>query len=612
MKLLWRVLWAWCLSALALAAQAMQTVPMAHWVDESGTATIEQVSQLPLTAFKPLSIGLAAGYTRQVHWLRVQIQAPTPDEAQQRVLYLEAQPSYLDDLRFYLPTPGGWQAFRHGDMRPFVDREVAHRHFVQRVYFESAEPMTLYVRLQTSSSSILVLRVGNASQLIATTTHEYALIAAFWVLLAAALVSNLVRTGWRNDRLAWAYSVYLGASILHLLGINGFVAEFVFTRSSTAMNQWVALTTWLIGLGSMVLYAVALRMWLAPRWVWVLYSVCFALCVFLLPLSIGGYFTEAMGNLLPVYLLVLLLSIGRALQLIRQGDWMARYVALALVFALFANISAVLALLGLLPGTVWLMYGYQIGMGATFLVLQLMFAKRVVEHEKAFQAMALQNLETQTKLATEQHTRQVQKRFIGMLTHELKTPLSVIRMVLGLPVASASMRDHAQVAVQDIDQVIDRVALAARLEDGSMPLQPTKVDAVELVKQSAARHVADRSVLKLPHTLVIKTDPVLFQTIVNNLCSNAMKYGDEDQVIEIELEEVDNVCVLRVSNAVANVNTEALDRWFDKYYRAPDAYAQVGSGLGLAIVRDMTTLLGGSVKAMLANRRVTLEVRVPV
>jgi len=612
MKLLWRVLWAWCLSGLALTAQAMQTVPMAHWVDEAGTATIEQVSQLPPTAFKPLTIGLTAGYTRQVHWLRVQIQAPAPDEAQQRVLYLEAQPSYLDDLRFYLPTPGGWQAFRHGDTRPFVDREVAHRHFVQRVQFDSAEPMTLYVRLQTTSSSILVLRAGNSSQLIATTTHEYALIAAFWVLLAAALVSNLVRTGWRKDTLAWAYTVYLGASILHLLGINGFVAEFIFTRSSTAMNQWVALTTWLIGLGSMVLYAVALRMWLAPRWVWVLYGVCFALCVLLLPLAMIGFYTEAMGNLLPVYLLVLLLSIGRALQLIRQGDWMARYVALALVFALFANISAVLALLGLLPGAVWLMYGYQIGMGATFLVLQLMFAKRVVEHEKAFQAMALQNLETQTKLATEQQARQVQKRFIGMLTHELKTPLSVIRMVLGLPMASASMRDHAQVAVQDIDQVIDRVALAARLEDGSMPVQRRKVDVVELVKQAAARYAADCCMLKLPNTLVLDTDPVLLQTIVNNLCSNAVKYGDAGSPITVELEAGPDACVLRVINAAASINTLAPERWFDNYYRAPEAHAQVGSGLGLAIVRDMATLLGGTVQATVAHGRVTLEVRWPV
>ncbi len=69
----------------------------------------------------------------------------------------EHQPSYLDDLRLYLPDgSGGFHVRQTGDLHPFATRDVPARGFVFRIDFPDATPQTLYLRVQTSSTSLVL------------------------------------------------------------------------------------------------------------------------------------------------------------------------------------------------------------------------------------------------------------------------------------------------------------------------------------------------------------------------------------------------------------------------------------------------------------------------
>lgn len=597
------------------SSYAMQMVDMSVWVDESGTATIEHVSSPEIQeSFWPLAYGLSAGYTHKVHWLKTSLQPQFNTQGTLATLYLEAQPSYLDDVRFYLPSDNGsWLEFRHGDTVPFKQRLIAHRNFVQPVEFGSLEPMTVFVRLQTTSSSMLVLRVGQDTDLLKISNFEYAALAAFIALLFMALLTNFYRTGFVWDALGWAYTLYLGVAVLHLLGVNGFVAQFLFSSMPAVANHWQAVTNWLIGSLSLLVFGLSLKIHQAHKLLWWAYLAGFFVCFSFIGFVLAGEFTQGMKVLLPFYVLSLMVCFVRAVQLVLLRKNLAVYIVLAICTVLFAHVSATLALMGLLPGTYWLMFGYQIGVALTFLMLQLMFVRRAWQQTQAYQVMELAAAETNAKLASETQARSTQRSFINMLTHELKTPLSVIRMVLGAREPSDNMRQHANAAVHDIDQVIDRVALATKLDEGLQPVQSQMVDVGHLVHQVVAQCVAPHRVkVQVAEPLEVMLDPLLFQTVLSNLLSNAIKYGSPSSVVHVTLVHSGHGLDFEVTNATYSHHHSDPSLWFKKYFRAPASHAKVGSGLGLTIVQDVLKLVGGRVLPQVSDTQVSMHVYWPL
>lgn len=599
----------------AVSSHAMQMLGTSFWVDDAGEASIEQVSAPEAqAAFSPLKYGLSQGYTHKVHWIKATLQPQLKPQGTLATLYLEVQPSYLDDVRFYLPAKnGGWQEFRHGDTLRFSERLIAHRNFIQPVEFISNEPLTVYIRLQTESASMLVLRIGQYTDLLKTSNREYAALASLIALLFTALLINFSRSGFAWDALGWAYTFYLGAAVVHLLGVNGFVAEFLFPNVPAVANHWQSVTNWLTGCLSLFVFGLSLKIHQAQKVIAWPYLIGFLVCFSFIGFVLAGHFTQGMKVLLPFYIMCLLIGLARAVQLVFLHDSLALYIFLALSTAIFAHVSATLALMGVLPGTYWLMFGYQIGLALTFLVLQLMFLRRTWLQQQAYQAMELAAAETKAKLVSETQARATQRGFISMLTHELKTPLSVIRMMLGTRDPTDSMRQHASSAVIDIDQVIDRVALAAKLDEGLQPVQNQRVDVALLVKQVAAQCEApDRIVVHAPYSLEVNLDQLLFQTVLSNLLSNAIKYGASSKPVQVTLKNMGLGLELKVSNVIYSRHNSDPTLWFGKYFRAPTSRAKVGSGLGLNIVQDVLKLVGGRVDPQVTDTQVIMRVYWPL
>ena len=172
-----------CLAVWPLAQAgwpSAKSVPLQVFVDPNGQESIESVSAAWRQGdFKPVQGSFAGGFSRAVYWFKAEVPAPEKTAQILPTVLLEVRPTYLDDVRFYLPDtqrPGQYLEHRHGDRHPFAERTVATRTLVQPLNFDDAVPRVIYVRLQTTSSAIFDLQAWRPADFLAATSAEYALL----------------------------------------------------------------------------------------------------------------------------------------------------------------------------------------------------------------------------------------------------------------------------------------------------------------------------------------------------------------------------------------------------------------------------------------------------
>ncbi|HEY8431207.1 MAG TPA: HAMP domain-containing sensor histidine kinase [Sandaracinaceae bacterium] len=213
--------------------------------------------------------------------------------------------------------------------------------------------------------------------------------------------------------------------------------------------------------------------------------------------------------------------------------------------------------------------------------------------------------ETTTALA-EQQKRQL--AFVGGVAHDLRSPLSGLRMSAALVRESApellsidaharfveSVERHTERLSRMIDDILDRL----RIESGELSLSMSEIELCELVRNTvevtahdAKRH---RIVLELPQHVRAVADPLRVEQVVQNLLSNAIKYSPGGGRIDVGLEACDGEAVLTVRDHGVGIAPAELPHIFEPFRRAPGVGAP-GAGLGLSVVQRIVAAHGGRV-----------------
>ena len=600
-----------CAAAPSYAADAWAINDLAVLADPHGLETIASVSQ-PARAdqFAPVPHGFSAGFTRSVHWLRFTLHAPPPSAKGERELLLEIHPPYLDDLQLYLSQPEGGDAFEvrsAGDLLPFAAKELRYRAFVFQVDFADAQARTVYVRLQSTSSSVLAVKAWQPARFWERATSEYALLGLLLGVFLTGLATNLWQGLWLREALYRRYIAYLGATLLNVMGVNGLMGEFLLPHAPFWASHLVSLGTLLVALCGVRFYMLALDIEHAPLWMRWVYRAQFWLTLVCLPAPFFNLYPEAASVVLPCISLTLMTGTLRSIQLWRQHNSTGKILLLAHVFSLASTLSVVPTLLGWLPGQLWLIYGFQLGPLGSLLALQLMLSRRVQTMQAQLHQAALETDRAHTTAQQERAEREQQRHFLSMLTHELKTPLSVIRMRLGSKEPTARMQTYAKQAVENIDAIVERCALVSQIDDKAGPFQlsPCRIDELlrEVLAQQAAAQRVSLSLAPSANAAVVHSEPLLLRTVLGNLLDNALKYSPPASTVQIDVElssqtgsqtGSDGVRV-QIQNAVGAAGVPNAAQVFDKYYRSPGAHQQSGSGLGLYIVKALAERLGASI-----------------
>jgi two-component system phosphate regulon sensor histidine kinase PhoR len=209
-----------------------------------------------------------------------------------------------------------------------------------------------------------------------------------------------------------------------------------------------------------------------------------------------------------------------------------------------------------------------------------------------------------TDVSELRHLATVRQEFIANLVHELKTPLTSLRLtaesLLGDP-AAKDRRRFAERVINEADllsKIIDNLRQLGDIEAGSMAVDISRFDLGELVRDSVTRLGIDRPVnADIPPDLVIATDrPKLVQAL-DNLLDNAAKFSPPGTSIDVHAEVVADEAVLSVRDHGPGISPEHWSRVFERFYKVDRARPREagGFGLGLAITKHLVQVLGGRI-----------------
>lgn len=200
-------------------------------------------------------------------------------------------------------------------------------------------------------------------------------------------------------------------------------------------------------------------------------------------------------------------------------------------------------------------------------------------------------------------TIQAQKRFIGHAAHQLRTPLSGLRLESELMLAR-SLPDDVRRRAERIKTASDRmIHLGQQLmvlarADSSATLKDSfrRLDLCEWVRAEGgdwflrARQAGVQLELHAAQKPVwIDADPILLAELLGNLIDNALRYASESAAVVLRV--TDNPPSLQVEDQGPGINAQDTQHIFDAFYRSPGTLSE-GSGLGLAIVREITRAHG--------------------
>lgn len=204
------------------------------------------------------------------------------------------------------------------------------------------------------------------------------------------------------------------------------------------------------------------------------------------------------------------------------------------------------------------------------------------------------------------HLDELKSRFYTNITHEFRTPLTVILGMAGLPNGGlhANMEDRFDMIRRNGSQMlrlVDQLLDLSRLEDHAIPLHPVRGDLHAFLRNivGSFRAYATEKEISLdfqafPEQLFLDFDPDKLHQVVGNLLSNAIKYTAAGGRIELAVRVDPGKLVLSVADNGAGIAEEDLPSIFDRFYQGD--FARPGSGVGLSHARELVRLMGGDIE----------------
>lgn len=191
-----------------------------------------------------------------------------------------------------------------------------------------------------------------------------------------------------------------------------------------------------------------------------------------------------------------------------------------------------------------------------------------------------------------------QKALLANASHELRSPLTRIRMGLELlgPSASPTFKNEISRNIGELDQLIDEILLASRLDAREADLGTIEtVDLIGLAAEECARVNATLDVRAGGSALQAQGVTKLLRRAVRNLLENARRHAAGE--VHVTLQRTDHRAVIRVCDQGPGVPAPLRERIFEPFYRLPGASENDGGvGLGLALVKSIASRHGGSVR----------------
>lgn len=574
-------------------------VSQAYWVDESGKATLNEAMK---ASFVNFAGSLTEGYKPYALWVKLKVSGQDVDEQ----LALIVKPAFIRMIELYDPS------FRAGTEPPMPvvsgrDANITPDNHIGLdngfIIPSSREPRDIFLRVTTTTSLTVDIDLQPLDSADYGSHLTAGTLSIYFAFLLAFLLWSLVNWAVRRDHIYGLFALRLAFSILHIFVWFGLLRYFfagalgISTRDDIYNLVMIALTVVAATFDFKLISEFG-----PPRWLikiaWSILGVS-AACLVLLLL---GRTQSALH--LNSFVVIFFLIMNVVLAFSAKNHTGAPYGQMAINvmragFLLMAIvvIVPVLMVTNILHISVPLIKIVFIHAAISTVILFTVLTIRA--RQKDFLAQqSLVQYEIQTRELQQESDRRAEKeQFLSMLVHELRNPLSVIRLKTS---ESSSGGKAVHQAALEMAQIIERVEQSETLDRTTAQRSRTDVDLGAVLREIAGEHPASaRLDIDVPAGLSIRTDRDLLRSIVRNLIDNAWKYSPDSTRIAIDAVERSHDGVdgaqLNVVNEVGDAGVPDAGKLFTKYYRSKGAHRRPGSGLGLFLIASWAKALGGIV-----------------
>lgn len=205
--------------------------------------------------------------------------------------------------------------------------------------------------------------------------------------------------------------------------------------------------------------------------------------------------------------------------------------------------------------------------------------------------------------------KKLQNNFLLSVTHELKTPLTAMKLYMETLLKRNMNSDQIHVIAENslnetkrLQEQVEKLLLSAQLDSNKYELEKQNINLSELVSEHIAhynkpRQEKDRIFTEIEEQLIVKADPAAIEMILNNLLSNAEKYGGENPSIKVVLKSNQKQVILQVIDEGSGISDADKRMLFNKFYRIGDEQTRKtkGTGLGLFIAKHLVNLHKGKI-----------------
>lgn len=213
--------------------------------------------------------------------------------------------------------------------------------------------------------------------------------------------------------------------------------------------------------------------------------------------------------------------------------------------------------------------------------------------------------------AREKELSDMKTRLISMVSHEYRTPLTVILSATYLLDKFFKMNDEKnfehhisliQTSVKNMTQLINEALKVEKIESDEISSTIRSVDMAKLTSyivqevssQSGIMHKLSFSNKSI--NSFAPTDEKLIYTVINNVLSNSIKYSPRDSRIDVELSDTAGEVILTITDQGVGIPQGELKQVFEPFYKASNVRMSSGTGLGLSVVKRYCDILRADIE----------------
>ena len=236
----------------------------------------------------------------------------------------------------------------------------------------------------------------------------------------------------------------------------------------------------------------------------------------------------------------------------------------------------------------------------------LVFARgNIVQRERLKANLQLEHVE----LEKAKEVDKVKTSFFTNISHEFRTPLTLIKgpvqNILERYTDDPKLQQQLKLVERNSDlllKLINQLLDLAKLDSGNLKVEKSKGDVIRFIKAASSSFSSLAAQKNISIHVDAPTEPLYaffdrdkLETILINLINNAIKFTPPYGTVQVNAESGNGSLLLRVKDTGIGIPADQQEKIFERFHQVSESHKEVGTGIGLALVKELVSLLGGTI-----------------